>query len=275
MEVVCSSCKQTRTVVRDTGTLCRPCASLNRRTSAYSETGFYHKCLDCEVEWSTKTDTKAVRCKACAAKMFGSKTGKMNRKSDKEKVVYNATCTNCGLVRTLKANPKNLKTTLCSACSKRRTGKSYFITPLMSLDAMNEMIKASTKTIYFRICDLCPPETQVKQVVSSTNSGHKPCNKHARKPSGEERKRVTSYKKRKVKVTAETVSSLAIEKQRKINREHRAIIEEEKKAKSKVKVHTQVEMDKEISKWLEDNKPSVTIPENEPFPYLGHQMYRG
>lgn len=275
MEVVCSGCKQPRTVVRDTGALCRPCASLSRRTSAYSETGFYHKCLDCEVEWSTKTDTQAIRCKTCAGKLIGSQMGKMSYKSDKEKIVYEATCTSCGLVRTLKANPKNLKTTLCGTCSKRRTGKNYKRTPLMSLDVMNEMIKASNKTIYFRICDLCPPETQVKKVVSSTNSGHKPCNKHARKPSGEKRKKVTSYKKRKVKVTAETVSSLAIEKQRKINREHKAIIEEEKKAKSKAKVHTQEEMDKEIFKWLEDNKPSVIIPENEPFPYLGHQMYMG
>ena len=281
MEVTCGSCNQTREVNRNTGAVCRKCSSDKRRGSDYSDAGYKHTCMDCEAVWTTKTDSKAKRCMPCSNKANGLLVGGINKKKEEDKVSYQATCTECGDVRYLKANPIKLKTTLCGTCSRRRTGKMKlrpkypFMTEPVSISKMNQILEEvalkKQKVRHFRVCTKCPPSEQCKQVKSATNAGTKPCNKHANKPRGKERKKVTNYKDRGRKVTAETVSDVAINKARQVNRDYKAQLASEKK--KRVEPKTQEDMNHLISKWLVDNKPSTQIRNDEPFPHLSQQMY--
>ena len=281
MEVTCSSCSKTREVNRNTGALCRKCASDKRRGSDYSDAGYRHTCMECNTAWTTKTDSKAKRCIACSRKANGLLVGGINKKKEEDKVSYQATCTECGDVRYIKCNPVKLKTTLCGTCSRRRTGKMRlkpkypFMTEPVSIDKMNKVLEEvalkKQPARHFRVCTKCPPSEQCKQVKSSTNAGTKPCNKHARKPRGEERKKVTTYKARPNKAVVDTVSKLAIDKARQMNRDHKARLASEKK--QRVEPKTQEDMDNLISVWLGDNKPSVEIVVDEPFPHFSQQMH--
>ena len=102
MLVPCPSCGISRELSRDRGTKCKPCQIKSRRGINWTEEGYKHKCLDCEVEWLTKNDTKATRCKSCATKINSVKV----RKKPEDYKVYPYECEGCKETVESKAHPK-------------------------------------------------------------------------------------------------------------------------------------------------------------------------
>ena len=141
MQVECPQCHKPRELKTDRGDICRQCSDLSRRIDKNDDGEYDHTCIDCHTEWTTKTDTRATRCRVCQGKQVGISLAAFNTKPIEEHKRYTATCTNCGLVRVLKANPRNRKTTLCGMCNRSAIGRANQI--------------KGPKPRWFAICEKC------------------------------------------------------------------------------------------------------------------------
>jgi len=206
----------------------------------------YLRVCDCgDEKWVSYKPKPFTQCTSCASKKLGFAMSQNNIKTEDELLRYEHKCTMCDEVRYLKASTKTRKSTLCSTCSRKYAKK--------------KKNKDGSIMRFYRICCKCDDVLEVK---TAANAKPKYCRKCAPRASGTDRKQVKNYKKR-----TDSVSQLAIDRVRKINKEHKAIQLERKKKpipKSKLSYEDMV------SAYLVNNEVKI-LSTNEP-EWVGHKM---
>ncbi len=194
---------------------------------------FLRTCATCGKGSATQREKLAANCINCSRKEMGGILVKFRTlESYGGATSYTYFCPTCPSIRKLKARRKSPYCNDCSRshCKHAKTAdKIYF--------DFKEMKMKKIKTRYFRICPHCPEDNNTKEVQRAALGGIKCCMKHkyvdnpeafaAKEAKRKETraankaKHKTVYKKKPAK---KYVSQKAIDKQIKINREHKAKI---------------------------------------------------
>ena len=218
MQIECKVCHTFREIKypkrfhKEGQSTCTECAIEARKGD------FWRVCEECgdRKKVMTKNLTKAKLCKKCSAKKLGKAMAENNRiypKGTWKPKTYTVVCPTCHETREITRNPKFNKTNNCITCAK-------------TLSGLARRGKVRKK-----------PEFKIKKVAEP-----KLCKK----------KKVVAKKIKKINHTQRKVSKEAIEKQIKINREHKKAVQEQKSI-PKPKL-TEEEM---IQQFLKHHKPSV------------------
>jgi len=245
MLVACKQCGIERDLIdprKNRTNLCKDCADTNRKKI------YRRVCIDCgdvKIVGNNKA-AKSERCRSCASRINSTGRFKGTERIIAKNKKYKVFCPMCEETRFTTTQPKNRKSDMCSNCSRRYSKKPK--------DKDGNIMR------FFRICCIC---NDIKEVRSAKNAEVKYCRKHAIRPTGIKRKQVAGYKKAKT-----AISQAAIEKVRKINKEHKAIQDEiKKKPIPRAKLS-----DKDMVKvYLRKNKVN-NISSKEP-KFLGHTMH--
>ncbi len=280
MLVKCPNCPTVRELTRNRGDLCRPCAAQKRR-DALNTNNIPHRlykdpkgktcsqylrvCPCGDKKWVGYMPDLNTECQKCASSRLGKIMAKNNIKAEGEHVRYEHICSNCKKHRWLLVSPESRKTTLCKMCSATTTGKAN--------KGKERKVRAPVRR--FRICHECGDTKEVK-TVSETKA--KLCRKcslatidYSARSAKSAATRVITQKTRpkpkpKPKPKKEKkISQRVIDRERKINKEHKTAIQE---AKKNVKIPKQnLSDDDMIKKFLKTKQPSVILDDG-PMPYL-------
>jgi len=219
----------------------------------------YKRICSCgDEKWIKWIAEPGAKCLKCSSRELAYKMGVNNVKEESEKVTYKRVCSNpeCKKVDYLSSNPaKYRKTLLCGECSLNVRGKSNKGKSKKKKVEPVKMIKVPVR--HFRVCPECEPEVACIEVSSAKNAGMKYCVKHKKQPSGKDRKQSKPYVK-KIPSKTKEVSDAAIERVRKINKEHREAVKNHVVRKPKLITQTKTD-DQMMKEFLSKNKPTVIV----------------
>ena len=122
---------------------------------------YEHKCLDCGVEWETKTNTRATYCKTCAMKF--AHQGVKKKWDNEVRVKYYFFCATCSDVRISKNLDRD--TIYCSDCSRRylkRLKRTSIYFDFYTMTIKDNIVR------HFKFCKECGHTEEVTKQYART-----------------------------------------------------------------------------------------------------------
>lgn len=273
--VTCSNCLKSREVVhkeKRSTDLCRTCAHKLRVRPKVEKKVYTRTCPECPEDEATIV----VSSKANSGiKLCGTHRA-LARFAEIPKARYFRICPDCPpeTATVQVANKSSEGIRLCRPCLDAKRRGANYERNRAKREARQEAARQhkeqqeAEKAEVRRLRALDRDEKRIARESAKPKLKPKPEPK-VRKPRVVTKKYIITKPKR-----TKYVSPQAIEKAREINRQHRERIEE-----AKAKVDTFVPDDEKessmIALWLSNNKPSVEIVHDEPFPFFSQQMYLG
>ena len=216
----------------------------------------YTRTCSCgEIVVTTYKPKEDTLCKKCSDKKLAKKMSEGNRKETHKSYTY--FCPTCPSIKTSRSRKK---TPYCADCSRIESAKKRK-RPVANFIRKVEV--RTPKPRYFRICPDCHEDNNTVRVASALNSGIKPCRIHKKVPTGDDRKKVTSYSVNRRK---KQVPQYAIDKARALNKAHAEAVKNKKVIVKQTKTD-----DEMMTEFLENNK--VTIAPDRDIEYSGGKMY--
>ena len=274
MTTICERCDEPREVtrIRKETKYCQTCRMAIRR-EALNVAGWesrptavngrkmheYKRVCSCgDEKWVKYIPEPGAQCMKCSSSKLGYAMSQNNIKEESEKVRYKRVCSNpeCRKVDYITANPeKYRKTSLCGKCSSSARGKLNKGGSKKKDKKVIKVKKIKVPIRHFRVCPDCEPEVACVEVSSVARSGIRYCIKHKKQPSGKDRKQSKPYVK-KIPSKTKEVSEAAIERVRKINKEHREAVSNHIIKKPKLITQTKTD-DEMMAEFLKTNQPTV------------------